>query len=882
MPKTQLAIPALEYRDKVPCGHIVHVLAPARTTDVVQVGRVLVSPRIEEDLLTLSTGEKLVVTKRPKVPRPPGADGVLRDLGGNRYAWLAHKNLEELTRRTAKRGWSQERDAIRASWVGAFSYNKERKATPDAPATVGLRPPQIGALHAIAAHWSLETASATIVMPTGTGKTETMLATLVAESEGTMLVTVPSKALRDQTVRKFRQLGLLRDLGCLSTSSRNPIVGVVERRPRTDAELRIFERCNVVIGTIGALAQGAATATAGAMAAAVDALVVDEAHHVAAKTWSEFREEFAGQRVLQFTATPYRRDGQLVDGRVIYTYPLGAAQRDGYFKPVNFVPVYEIDEADADKKIAEVAIARLKQDLANGLNHVVMARCDSITRAKAIHVLYRKLARQHTPVLIHSKSADTQASLEKLRTGKSRVVVCVDMLGEGFDLPELKIAALHDPHKSLAILMQFTGRFTRTAGDKLGDATVIANTADPMVLPALDRLYSEDADWNKLLRELSSDAVKTHAEMVAFLQHSQRLDESGDAKVDIAPSLLRPKFSTVAFKVTSWEPKRFFDGLPEHAEVQAAWLHEGERTLYFATRSEQRVEWTRAKELRDRAWDLYVLHYDERYGLLYLHSSDKDSTHDGLAKAVSGGSAQLINGDKVFRVLGGINRLRLQILGIKKYGRRNLRYAMYTGADVSEALTSAEKGNSTKSNLTASGWEGGEPARIGCSAKGRVWSIEAGSIPVFTRWMRHVGQKLQDESISTQGIISNVLVPKEATSFPTAAILCIEWPDELLRQDENRVPLRWAGNEAMLWAFDLVLEDAGRTATGFSFTVRSDDATATYAFDLGTSGHFSYRRVSGAPFEIQVGRKQMPLETYLSDYPLLVRFVDMTDLDGAT
>ncbi|CAM5397192.1 hypothetical protein SALBM311S_10559 [Streptomyces alboniger] len=44
-----------------------------------------------------------------------------------------------------------------------------------------LRRPQIGALHSVIGYWaSGATAPATVVMPTGTGKTETMLALLVA------------------------------------------------------------------------------------------------------------------------------------------------------------------------------------------------------------------------------------------------------------------------------------------------------------------------------------------------------------------------------------------------------------------------------------------------------------------------------------------------------------------------------------------------------------------------------------------------------------------------------------------------------------------------------------------------------------------------------
>ena len=57
------------------------------------------------------------------------------------------------------------------------------------------------------------------------------------------------------------------------------------------------------------------------------------------------------------------------------TYPLKTAQQDGYFKPISFEPVFEIDDEDGDKAIAKAAVDRLKKDLKAGLNHLVMARC---------------------------------------------------------------------------------------------------------------------------------------------------------------------------------------------------------------------------------------------------------------------------------------------------------------------------------------------------------------------------------------------------------------------------------------------------------------------------------------------------------------------------
>jgi putative DNA primase/helicase len=49
----------------------------------------------------------------------------------------------------------------------------------------------------------------------------------------------------------------------------------------------------------------------------------------------------------------------------------------------------------------------------------------------------------------------------KLRNDELHGIVCVNMFGEGFNLPNLKIAAVHSPHKSLAVTLQFIGRFAR-------------------------------------------------------------------------------------------------------------------------------------------------------------------------------------------------------------------------------------------------------------------------------------------------------------------------------------------------------------------------------------------------------------------------------------
>ena len=408
-------------------------------------------------------------------------------------------------------------------------------------------------------------------------------------------------------------------------------------------------------------------------------------------------------------------------------------------------------------------------------------------------------------------------------------------------------------HRSLAILLQFVGRFTRVAGDNIGDATVVANIGDKNVSDALERLYSEDADWNLILSEMSSAAAQDHAELVAFLQASRRVDEHepSDAIV-LSPHLLKPKFSTAIYRATEFLPDRFHAGLPDHLTPLAVWKNTDSPTLYFVTRSESRVQWTNTKGVRDSEWALFVLHHDTDRGLLYLSSTNHDSLFPELASAVAG-EAVLIKGQVMFRSLGYINRLVFQNLGVKKHGRRNLSFAMYTGGNVDEALGLTERQNSVKNNVSGAGWELGARTTVGCSVKGRVWSRDPGSIPALLSWCRRVGTKLLDDAINIEDIIANVLVPAEIDEFPTdRPVLSLEWPAELLGMSEERIVLSAASvdNPQPLYMFELTFVSLNPRSLRFSLVTEDEASVAHFELRLDAQLGFKTEQVDGDPLMI--------------------------------
>lgn len=60
------------------------------------------------------------------------------------------------------------------------------------------------------------------------------------------------------------------------------------------------------------------------------------------------------------------------------------AQEQKYYQQINNYQIAKYSTEEADKAIAEKAISVLKTDLANGFDHIVMARCKSIKRAKEV------------------------------------------------------------------------------------------------------------------------------------------------------------------------------------------------------------------------------------------------------------------------------------------------------------------------------------------------------------------------------------------------------------------------------------------------------------------------------------------------------------------
>jgi superfamily II DNA or RNA helicase len=789
-------------------------------------------------------------------------------------AWLKHVLLPARRQLVGADSLAQR---AQKSWHGRFHYVDEDSA---ASGTVALRRPQLGALHAIHAHWSVSRGVATIVMPTGTGKTETMLATLTSARCPRVLVLVPTDALRRQVAEKFLTLGVLKLDGnaILEASAERPVVGVLTSSPRSAAEVdELFEPSNIVV-TTSQLAGRCSDVVQARMALHCTHLFIDEAHHAEAPTWKAFKEHYADKSVLQFTATPFREDDRRIDGKIIYIYPLKRAQDDGYFRPIRFSPVFEFGIKQGDRAIAHRVLAELKADQTG--KHVAMARVSSTERADAVFELYNTLG-LYSPVMLHSKvkANAREVARKKLLNGDSRIVVCVDMLGEGFDMPELKIAAFHDLRKSLAVTLQLAGRFTRARSD-LGDPVFIANTANVDLQDELQKLYTQDPDWNALLPELSEAAIADEVGAQEFMGGF-----AGQIR-GIPLNELRPSASTVIYRTTcaNWTPRKFksgFKAVSKYEQIHRG-LNEREHTLVVITAARRDLPWTSIATVQDYAWELFIAYWDPTLALLFIHGSSNSGEFKDLAKALCGEDVSLIIDPVIYRTFHGLNRLVLTNVGLDEHFGRQIRYIGRMGADVGSRLSDSTKQGARKSVLAGLGFENGDRASIGAAKRGRVWSAQRLRIDAFTKWCRHIGAKIVDNSIDPEEVLKGTLVPKEVSERPHVVAIGVDWPTVVLDLVESATSVCWlAGREVQLNDVSIeVVQRAVEMPLGirvFSETRETILRLEIFKSGNGTDFRFVYESLTTA--SIRRGSTE-DLCDFLTRHPPTVWFADGSSLEG--
>lgn len=403
----------------------------------------------------------------------------------------------EIPRHKVGKVWKFHRDDLDA-WVRASRSIEEFFTTVayDIEENTELRDPQREAHAATLEHFATSDEAAILQLPVGCGKSGLIALLPFGLAHGRVLVISPNLTIRDSL---YGDLDITDRRSCFwrkrsvlapETMLAGPHVAVLDGK---DANIHDCEKSHIVLTNIQQLASSADRWLPNFADDFFDLILVDEGHHSAAKSWEKVFDRFPNAKVVNLTATPYRADDKAITGKLVYRYSFKRAMVKGYIKRLQAVYVapseltftYEgdtkthtLDEVlqlkeeewfsrgvalspKCNEDIVTASLDRLEQLRQTGTRHQIVAVAMQIDHARAIRSLYAE--RGYEAETIHSKMApeDRAEVIRKLKAGLIDVIVQVQMLGEGFDHPQLSVAAIFRPFRTLAPYLQFVGRAMR-------------------------------------------------------------------------------------------------------------------------------------------------------------------------------------------------------------------------------------------------------------------------------------------------------------------------------------------------------------------------------------------------------------------------------------
>ena len=219
-------------------------------------------------------------------------------------------------------------------------------------------------------------------------------------------------------------------------------------------------------------------------------IVIDEAHHALAASYTEMWKRYPAAKKLGVTATPCRlnRRGFTELFEVLVTsWSIAEFIEKGVLSVFDYVSIrpgseeqrlidglekrgadgdYQVKEMDAvlNRRPGIERLYRSVRQFASGKKGMVYAI--SIEHARRIAEYYSRRGVNAVAVDSKTPAMERKRMVEEFRHGKIEVLVNVDVFSEGFDCPDVEFVQLARPTLSLAKYLQQVGRGLRRSEGK--------------------------------------------------------------------------------------------------------------------------------------------------------------------------------------------------------------------------------------------------------------------------------------------------------------------------------------------------------------------------------------------------------------------------------
>jgi superfamily II DNA or RNA helicase len=213
-----------------------------------------------------------------------------------------------------------------------------------------------------------------------------------------------------------------------------------------------------------------------------DLIVIDEAHHAIAGTWTNVISHWPDSLLLGVTATPVRQEGRGL-GAMFDRLVLGPSTAElvatGYLTPVKIYAPPQVADLTGirtragdyanDQAAAAMTRPTVTGDAISHYQRIAAARpaiafCCNVNHATTVSDAFNAAGIGAATLL--GNTTDRDALVARFAAGELQVLVTVDVVSEGFDCPGAAVAILLRPTQSEGLYLQQVGRVLRPAPGK--------------------------------------------------------------------------------------------------------------------------------------------------------------------------------------------------------------------------------------------------------------------------------------------------------------------------------------------------------------------------------------------------------------------------------
>ena len=746
-----------------------------------------------------------------------------------------------------------------------------------------IRNCQRGAYYATLAHFSRTNTPCLIGLPTGSGKTALMMALCFGLQIKRALIVTPATILRHQTSEKFKSLEDLIQANAIPSNLPKPDVFEAIHEFQSLSDWNHCLSFDVTVATpnvTSPMYQRVSKTPKGLF----DVIFIDEAHHAPAESWSQLLQAFHTIEVkaILMTGTPYRRDRVEISADLIYDYPISLAMQDNIFAPVKFANIRHKSQ-NRDKSLARKCLQVRNTIHSNyGEWPLVLIKTDRKNHADKLCKLYYDLGLKVRAIHTDYSDAENKDTIASLKSRDLEGIVAVGMIGEGLDIPKLKLAVFHRNPQSLPHTIQLIGRLAR-AGTKIDEGTVIGYSDD--FSRETFRLYDANPDWLKLIpyfeRKLISGRVDTNIQKP--LSHDENFLFDSDLNPYFSISALsfgEDSKSADLSKLKNWKNST----INRHDSIVYLSNYYND-TVVIVTRTLYQPDWIISggySRILQEKFDLHLLYQNKKIVLEY---STEPLISSLLRLKLFGEKLSKVSKEQLNQVLKDGDGSYV-VVGLKNssgisYGNPSYKMLMGREAQVSIQNTDTKVFYPGHALMRLNRSDRASEIRGIAYKNSRIWALRRANLKAFRDWCMTLSSALLGKKPALLPGLERLRSTHPISSFPGKPIAMVQNSyllNRLVRFELDPLPEIFISSVLR----DFVIQECDKTQLKFSI----EEIEAEFVIEIDVSSNLHTKKLGGKDYTIIVDSvggviKRYPIVEFLDEFPPQILFPDGTSIaDG--